>query len=86
MGVIYLNRAELDEALSFFEQALEIQPDNLMAHWNIANALQQKGDYPKALDELRKVLALNPPELVQKEVQAEIEILQKKIEEIEAAD
>jgi len=50
----------VDEAITHFRKALEIQPDNVLAQSDLAVALFQKGQVSEAFDHFRKALALRP--------------------------
>jgi len=58
------NRNQLPQAIEMLRSALQRDPDDAMAHFNLANLLnatQQSGD---ALEEFRKASALNPEETI----------------------
>ena len=43
MGVIKKTRGKLDKAIQFFNKAIKINPNNVMAYCNISNALLSQG-------------------------------------------
>jgi len=47
------------EAMFRFRRAVEIQPDNAMAHNNLAVAYEANGDFEQALKEYREALRLD---------------------------
>lgn len=48
------------EAISAFEQALQLSPNQLDAYLGLAKSFFRKGDYEKALQAARKALSLDP--------------------------
>jgi Flp pilus assembly protein TadD len=50
----------VDEAVPHLQKALEIQPDYAQAHYNLGNALLQKGRVDEAILQFQKLLALQP--------------------------
>ncbi len=58
-----------DKAIARFEKVLKIQPDFIEAYLHLADAYIQKGDKPKAIESLKKYLALVDDVTVKTEVQ-----------------
>ncbi len=52
-----------EEALPYFEKAVELKPFNANAHCNVANALKATGDLDKAMVHYIRALDLNPKHL-----------------------
>lgn len=57
-GVFAMNDNKLDEAITYFQKAIQIQP-NAYAYCNIGNILIYKGDYKNALTNLQKAYSLD---------------------------
>jgi hypothetical protein len=51
---------QIDEAIASYRRALELEPDFLDAHTNLANLLLEKGDIENALGHYRQALRLEP--------------------------
>ena len=60
LGTVYLKRAEFDEAIRCFEQAIQLYPDQIRAYYGLGNALIRKGDVKKGAEQIRKYQALKP--------------------------
>ena len=60
LGIVFLGKGKLDEAISFLQSAADLRPDNSPAHENLAKALLQKGRAADALVHYRKLLELQP--------------------------
>jgi len=58
-----------DKAIARFEKVLKIQPDFIEAYLHLADAYIQKGDKPKAIESLKKYLALVDDVTIKTEVQ-----------------
>ncbi len=58
-----------DKAISRFEKVLKIQPDFIEAYLHLADAYQQKGDKAKAVESLKKYVALVDDVTIKAEVQ-----------------
>ena len=50
----------LPEAIAQYEEALRIRPDFTSAHYNLALADAKAGSYEQAVQELERVLTLDP--------------------------
>jgi tetratricopeptide (TPR) repeat protein len=62
-GVIAFRLRNFNQSLAAYEMALAIQPDSVDARYNFALALKAAGYVPDAVDELIKILAVNPDEM-----------------------
>jgi Flp pilus assembly protein TadD len=60
LGNDLLQKERLDEAITCFQQALQIKPDYADAHYNLGNVLQQKGRVDEAIAHYQKALQINP--------------------------
>src|SRR6266480_3879080 len=60
LGIDFLGRGKVDEAISLLQTAVDLRPDNSPAHENLAKALLQKGQVDDALIHYRKLLELQP--------------------------
>ncbi len=60
MGNTFLQEEKIDDAISHYERALEIDPAYADAHNNLANALVRKGRARDALPHYDQALALDP--------------------------
>ncbi len=58
------NRNQLPEAIETLRGALQRDPDDAMAHFNLANLLNATHQSGDALEEFRKASALNPEETI----------------------
>jgi Flp pilus assembly protein TadD len=56
LGVAYLDKGELGEAMSAFEQALKLKPDYASAYFNLGQLYDVLGDHQKARECLRRVI------------------------------
>lgn len=72
LGVLYYNNDETDKAIESFQRAIAIFPDYSNARYLLALSFEKKGDYQKALEELKIIEIVNP----------ENAILKQKIKEI----
>jgi tetratricopeptide (TPR) repeat protein len=60
LGIVFLRKGEVDQAISLLQAAVDLRPDNSPAHENLAKALLQKGQVADALVHYRKLLKLQP--------------------------
>jgi len=60
LGIILLAKGKLDEAISRFEAAVNLRPENGPAHDNLAKAFLQKGQVADAMVHYRKLLEIQP--------------------------
>lgn len=59
-GVALQQKKDFDGAIAAYRQALAAEPDNALAHYNLASALADKKDLDGAIAEYRKSLSLQP--------------------------
>ena len=60
LGIIFLQKGQLDEAISRLQAAIDLRPENGPAHDNLAKALLQKGRLEDAMVHYRKFLEIEP--------------------------
>src|SRR6266581_2632252 len=60
LGIIFLQKGQLDEAISRLQAAIDLRPENGPAHNNLAKALLQKGRLAEAMVHYRKFLEIEP--------------------------
>lgn len=59
-GETLLEEGKLDEAIVALQRAVRSRPDYGQAHFDLAHAYAEKGDYPNEIAELKRVVALDP--------------------------
>ena len=60
LGIIFLDKGQLDNAISKLQAAVDLRPENAPAHDNLAKALLRKGQVAEAMVHYRKFLELEP--------------------------
>jgi tetratricopeptide (TPR) repeat protein len=60
LGIVLLRKGELDGAMSRFQAAVNLRPENAPAHDNLAKAFLQKGQVNEAMFHYRKLLEIQP--------------------------
>ncbi len=61
LGSVYVNfLKDYSAAIKYCAKAIELKPDYLEAHFNLAFAYQNMGNYDKSLEHYIKVIELNP--------------------------
>jgi tetratricopeptide (TPR) repeat protein len=60
LGIIFLQKGQLDDAISRLQAAIDLRPENGPAHNNLAKALLQKGRVAEAMVHYRKFLEIEP--------------------------
>jgi len=60
LGLAYLEKGMVDEAIYEYEKALTINPNYIKAHFNLAVAFSIKGRLDETISEYKKLLAINP--------------------------
>jgi tetratricopeptide (TPR) repeat protein len=58
LGGVYYAQKNWDQAIASFSEAVYLKNDNANAHYNLAAALREKGDFTKAAAEMQTVLNL----------------------------
>jgi tetratricopeptide (TPR) repeat protein len=60
LGIVLLRKGQVDEAISRFQTAVDLRPENAPAHDNLAKAFLQKGQTAKAMEHYRRLLEIQP--------------------------
>jgi protein O-mannosyl-transferase len=60
LGILYLEKGQLDDAISKLQAAIDLRPENGPAHDNLAKALLEKGQVREAMVHYRKFLEIEP--------------------------
>jgi tetratricopeptide (TPR) repeat protein len=60
LGIIFMDKGQLDDAISKLQAAVDLRPENGPAHNNLAKALLQKGRMNEAMVHYRKFLEIEP--------------------------
>jgi tetratricopeptide (TPR) repeat protein len=60
LGLVLLQKKEVDDAISQFQVALKINPNFSLAHNNLGDALFQRGRLDEAMVQYQKALEINP--------------------------
>lgn len=62
MGLINLEKNNMEKAEQSYRQAIRIKPDYISAYYNLAYIYSQKGDKKKAIESYRKIIEIRPDE------------------------
>ncbi len=60
LGVTQKKAGDVKTAIAYYRQAIALQPDLVIAHYNLGAALQVEGNFEEAIACYQKVLSLNP--------------------------
>ena len=60
LGIIFLDKGQLDDAISKLQAAIDLRPENGPAHDNLAKAFLKKGRVAEAMVHYRKLLEIEP--------------------------
>jgi tetratricopeptide (TPR) repeat protein len=60
LGIIFLEKGQVDDAISKLRAAIDLRPENAPAHDNLAKALLKKGQVAEAMVHYRKLLEIEP--------------------------
>jgi len=60
LGIALHDRGERDEAITHYQQAIELRPSYTEAHYNLARLLAEKGEVNQAVDHYEAALSTNP--------------------------
>ena len=81
LGIVFLVRGKVDEAISLLQSAVDLRPDNSPAHENLAKALLQKGRVADALIHYRKLLELQPDNMEVHNIVGTVLVQQGRVQE-----
>jgi tetratricopeptide (TPR) repeat protein len=60
LGDVLFHKGRINEAITHFQQTLQINPNYKGTHYNLATALMQKGRVDEAITQYREALQINP--------------------------
>ena len=60
IGNSFAHKGQFDEAIAYYQKALQINPTFYMAYNNLGNALKAKGQFDEAIAYYQKALQINP--------------------------
>ena len=60
LGEILFSMGRVDEAIDPLEQALRLDPGNMVAHYHLAFALYSKGQLDGAIEHWQQALSIDP--------------------------
>ena len=60
LGAIFFQQGRLDEAMGYFQKALELEPDDANAHFNLARVLLKKQRLDESVAHFQRVLEIEP--------------------------
>jgi protein O-mannosyl-transferase len=81
LGIVLLQKGQLDEAISKLQTAVDLRPENAPAHNNLAKALLQKGQVADAMVHYRKLLEIQPENVEGHNILGSVLIQQGRIRE-----
>ena len=86
LGGVYYALGNFDEAIRFFQQAIEVKPNFANGYYNLSAAYREKGDFKKAHEAMQITLNLvNPNSDDYNKAKGELEDLAKKASAKEAS-
>ncbi len=62
-GLWFQQEGKLEEAISLYRQAIALEPNISLVHYNLGIALHHQGDLPGARTHYREAIALNPDDI-----------------------
>src|SRR5437773_1581127 len=60
LGIVLVQKSEIDEAIAHYRKTLEMSPDFADADYNLGNALLQKGEIDAAILHCQRAVAIQP--------------------------
>jgi protein O-mannosyl-transferase len=81
LGIVLLGRGQLEAAISRFETAVRLRPENAPAQDNLAKAFLQKGDVEAAMTHYHKLLEIQPDNSEGRNILATILVQQGRIKD-----
>ncbi|MDI6732617.1 MAG: tetratricopeptide repeat protein [Planctomycetota bacterium] len=87
LGVVCALREQLDEAIEYFDKAIDIFPYFMEAHFNKAVAYKEKLDIANTIAAFKKVILIGDPEdKFVKQAQSFIEAMERRVRETAGID
>jgi len=62
LGVVQIEKGDIEDAIEKYQQSLRLHPDYPEAHYNLGSALLQKGDVDEAIRHCEEALKIQPDE------------------------
>ncbi len=59
-GVMLVRQSQWEQAKSYFKSVIELDPDCVLAHYNLGVIFQNQKDYPAAISSYRQAVKINP--------------------------
>ena len=84
-GLGAYGKGNLDEAITAFKDALELDPAYADAYFAMANSLNKKGNLDEAITAIKKAIDLNPNEVLYHTELSRLYVQLKMVPEAEAA-
>jgi tetratricopeptide (TPR) repeat protein len=81
LGIVFLEKGKLDQAISMLQAAIDLRPENGPAHNNLAKALLQKGRLDQAMVHYRKFMEIEPQNVEARNILGTALIQQKHVRE-----
>jgi tetratricopeptide (TPR) repeat protein len=63
LGNALFNKGQTDEAMSQYQEAIRLKPDDADAHNNLGNVLDKNGQIDEAIDQYQKAIGLEPDDV-----------------------
>jgi len=60
LGTVYQNQGQIDKAIEQFKKAIEIDPNSMLAHSNLAYIYEGQGKIDEAIAEFKELLRIKP--------------------------
>jgi type IV pilus biogenesis/stability protein PilW len=77
LGLVYTGLGKIEDAIEMFNKTLDIQPNYIDVHWELANAYLRLGDQKKALEHFQMVAKNSKDEKKREKALAYIELLRE---------
>ncbi len=59
-GVVHFNKGDYDAALASFKEAIRLNPDLFLAHFNLGVTYGKKGQWDASIDSFKEAVRLEP--------------------------
>ncbi len=63
-GTKYFDQGKWDEAIAAYTQAIELDPNNVLAYTNRGASYVEKGEYAKGIEDYNKAIELDPENII----------------------